>query len=121
MRQPDVETWLDSIETAWSYVDELDLAAVDEKASLRNQARLEPLDDDTVERYAADMTRGDVFPPVIVRSKNSRLVVLGGNHRYHAAKRSRPSSMSVWGSLRRRVLVTRAALATTDSRPWPGG
>lgn len=89
MRQTDLEAWLDSIETAWSYVDELDLAAVDEKASLRNQARLEPLDDDTVERYAADMARGDAFPPIIVRAKGDRLVVLGGNHRYHAAKRSK--------------------------------
>jgi ParB-like chromosome segregation protein Spo0J len=89
MRQPDVEEWLGDIETRWRYEVELDLKLVDEKASLRNQARIEPLDPDVVERYEADMRRGDYFPPIIVREKNSRLVVLGGNHRYTAAKRAK--------------------------------
>ena len=86
MRNTEIEQWLDTLELTWTYEAELAVADVDEKASLRNQARAVPVDPDVVERYAEDMRRGDRFPPVIVRQKNTRLVVLGGNHRYAAAR-----------------------------------
>ena len=86
MRNTEIEQWLDTLELTWTYEAELAAGDVDEKASLRNQARAVPVDPDVVERYAEDMRRGDRFPPVIVRQKNTRLVVLGGNHRYAAAR-----------------------------------
>lgn len=86
MKDEAVEAWLTELEIAWQYVDELDLGNVDTKASLRNQARLEAINDETLERYTEDMRRGDVFPPILVRARpNGTYVVLGGNHRYKAA------------------------------------
>ena len=78
------ERWLTDLEVEWTLVDPLDLARVDARASLRNQARDVPIDDETVERYADDMRGGDVFPPIIVREKNAGYVVLSGNHRWKA-------------------------------------
>lgn len=53
--------------------------------SLHNNSRLDPLDDDVVERYAADMVRGDGFPPIIITATND---ILAGNHRTAAAKKA---------------------------------
>jgi hypothetical protein len=83
--------WLAELQIPFEYVEDLDLARVDVKASLRNQARFQALDDDVVERYAEDMARGDVFPPIIARrvGRSGLLVVLGGNHRFAAAHKAR--------------------------------
>lgn len=86
MKDQVVEAWLNELEISFEYVDELDRGKVDERASLRNQARLIAVDDEVVERYVEFMRRGDVFPPVLVRQRLSgALVILGGNHRYKAA------------------------------------
>lgn len=83
-------TWLDELGVTHTLHKALDLDLVDTDASLRNQARFEPLDHDTVDTYAAAMTAGDQFPPIIVHhAKSARAkqpyVILSGNHRYHAA------------------------------------
>jgi ParB-like chromosome segregation protein Spo0J len=82
--------WLTELEIPYVLVDELDLATVDEKASLRNQARFEPIDPDVVDRYVGDMERGDRFPPIIARKRprTASLVVLAGNHRVAAARKA---------------------------------
>lgn len=87
MRDDTVEVWLAEMGVAsWDHVDEVELGAIDERASLRNQARIVALDGDVVERYEADMRAGDLFPPIICRRVGERLVVLGGNHRHKAAR-----------------------------------
>lgn len=93
-----IEAMLDAAGVAYQRV-ELPLADVNEAASLRNQARLgDPLDPDTVERYTIAMKAGDVFPPVIARrtSARSKAVLLGGNHRYAAAKAAGRSSLDAY-------------------------
>lgn len=92
MKDPAIEQWLAELEipaASVEYVDALALDDVDQRASLRNQARIKPIDDDVAERYTDDMRKGDVFPPIIVRARGSRRVVLGGNHRYKAARAAR--------------------------------
>lgn len=88
-RSAEVEAWLDERRVPWVFEPALPMASIDRVASLANQARLEPLNAEVVERYAADMERGDLFPPIVVRRVASRraerLVVLGGNHRTAAA------------------------------------
>jgi hypothetical protein len=89
----DTPAWLDELGVTYTLHDALDLDLVDVDASLRNQARFDPLDTDTVETYAASMTAGDQFPPIIVHhAKSSKakqpLVILSGNHRYHAARKA---------------------------------
>jgi hypothetical protein len=84
---------LDELAVTYAHHEALDLALVDVDASLRNQARFDPLDSDAVDRYAAAMTAGDTFPPIVVHhAKTSRAkqpwIILSGNHRYHAAVKS---------------------------------
>lgn len=104
-----IEAMLDAAGVRWALA-EVALDDINEAASLRNQARLsEPLDPDTVERYTLDMRSGAVFPPVLARrvSARSKLVLLGGNHRYAAAKAAGRLSLPAYV-----VEVTDEALAT---------
>lgn len=86
----DTPAWLDELGVTHTLHEALDLDLVDAAASLRNQARFDPLDTETVDTYAAAMRAGDQFPPVIVHHAKSAkakhpYVILSGNHRYHAA------------------------------------
>lgn len=83
--------WLTELHLEFELVEDLDLTRIDWKASLRNQARFEPIDDDVVERYTEAMARGDRFPPIIARylGKSGHLVVVGGNHRVAAARKAK--------------------------------
>ena len=84
----DIERWLTERNVTFTYHPDLPIDQVDIVAGIANQARLEPVDPDVVDRYAADMDRGDTFPPVLlVRCGRNRLVPLGGNHRLAAARR----------------------------------
>lgn len=84
-----IEAMLDSAAVRWERTT-VALDDINEAASLRNQARIgEPLDADTVERYTIDMRSGAVFPPVLARRRGrGKLVLLGGNHRFAAARAS---------------------------------
>lgn len=87
-RDPRIEAWLDERHTTWEWQPAIPLDDIDQAASLANQARLEALDEETVDRYAADMARGDQFPPIIAHRRTPRarkLVLVGGNHRHAAA------------------------------------
>lgn len=86
-RQAATETWLDTLNLDWTYEPDLDLTRVDEKASRSNQARLEALNEDVVDRYTADYERGDPFPPLLAfrRARSPKVVLIGGNHRHAAA------------------------------------
>lgn len=64
----------------------IDLDDIDADASTRNQARLLPVHQDTVEMYRAAMEAGDKFPPIVVNATKKPYVILDGNHRLFAAK-----------------------------------
>jgi ParB-like chromosome segregation protein Spo0J len=76
----------------------LPLDEIDDLKSLTNQARVKPLDEPTVERYTLDLDAGDVFPPIVVRRRNTRskLVLIGGNHRYAAHKRASRATIDAY-------------------------
>lgn len=86
-RQPATETWLDTLNLNWTYHPDLELHRVDERASRSNQARLEPIDPDVVDRYSDDYRNGDPFPPLLAvrRARSPKVVLIGGNHRHAAA------------------------------------
>lgn len=88
-RDAALEAWLDELHVECTFEPSLPLELVDVKASLRNQARIgEPLIGEVVDRYRADMERGDQFPPLLARrpsARSKKLVLLGGNHRHAAA------------------------------------
>jgi hypothetical protein len=97
---PDIEAWLDDRRVHWTFVPELAVDSIDAAASLANQARLEPLNEEVVDRYAADMERGDRFPPIIVNRvvtrRGERLVLVGGNHRLAGAGRAKRSTLAAY-------------------------
>lgn len=82
----DIESWLTERSVEWEFEPELPIDRIDRTRSLTNQARLEPLNQEVVDRYTADIQRGDVFPPVIALDQGGRtkLRLLGGNHRLWA-------------------------------------
>lgn len=94
---PKIEQWLLDKGIAFELVD-LDLDRIDAKASTTNQARDLPVDPDLVDRYAADMAAGDVFPPVVARTRarSSKVVLVGGNHRHHAAAKAKVDSLPAY-------------------------
>lgn len=80
------EMLLESRGIHFAYDAALPVEAIDQDASLTNQARDIPLVRDVVDRYAAALEVGDQFPAVLARRRgaNGRLVLIGGNHRYAA-------------------------------------
>jgi ParB-like chromosome segregation protein Spo0J len=86
VRRPDVEAWLTERAVDWKFEPDFPLERIDQKLSLANQARLEPLDHEVVDRYASDMKRGDKFPPLLVLDPGGKgkKRLLGGNHRLFA-------------------------------------
>ena len=86
-RRADTEAWLDSIGATWDFDPDFSLARIDAAASLANQVRHEPLDEEVVARYAEAMGRDEVFPPLMVTpTDDPKVAILGGNHRFAAAR-----------------------------------
>ena len=88
-RDTRIEQWLDQHGVTYQYEPAFDLALVDMKRSLNNQARPgEALLEDTVELYVQGYKNGDQFPPIVVRRTSPRakmVVVIDGNHRTRSA------------------------------------
>lgn len=57
------------------------LSDINVNLSERNQARVLPYDQQTVDRYAVAMQAGAVFPPIVLALVGEQLVVMDGNHR----------------------------------------
>jgi len=82
-RRPDIEEWLNSYHVDWVYVPEATMADIDDVRSLRNQARLEPLDEGTIERYVIAWGTGAKFPPVVTNvGRGAKQTMISGNHRH---------------------------------------
>lgn len=97
MKDPIVEKHLEDRLVKWDYLEGVPLDQFDEKLSLRNQARFEPLNDDTVARYTEAVERGDQFPAVVAtRTKGGSLVLLDGNHRFQAHKKAKIDNLDVY-------------------------
>jgi hypothetical protein len=95
-RDPRIEDWLTERGVTWEFVEALAVADIDEWHSLTNQARLEALDAETVDRYAEDMKRGHVFPAILVRRRGSLLANLGGNHRVAGARKAKRKTLAAY-------------------------
>jgi hypothetical protein len=80
-----LEELFEELGVDWSFEPAFELDRVDVNASLLNNT--DPLHDETVDRYAADMERGDVFPAIVVNTAKGKVTTLGGNHRRTAAAR----------------------------------
>lgn len=85
-RDAETEALLNKCNVDYSFDPEVPLSRIDKLKSLQNQARLEPINQEVVDVYTADLNRGDTFPAVILLDPGGRakLRILGGNHRYFA-------------------------------------
>lgn len=82
---PTVEARLERHGVTWTLDADYDLSLIDRKRSAAEAVR--DLDADTVDRYVADVSAGDPFPPIVLRRLRKRSVVLGGAHRLAALDR----------------------------------
>jgi ParB-like chromosome segregation protein Spo0J len=97
VRSSEIEKHLENRLVKFDYLEKVPLTKIDEKRSLQNQARFEPLDEGTVARYAEAQERGDDFPAVLAaQAKGGQLVLLDGNHRYQSRKRAGLEDIDVY-------------------------
>jgi ParB-like chromosome segregation protein Spo0J len=83
-----VEAWLQRRGIKYASAVEIPISMIDEKRSLQNQARREPLVTESVDRFANAFRAGRSFPPIVVYPLGNRLVIIDGNNRFAAAKRA---------------------------------
>ena len=95
-RDPKTERWLDAIGAKWTFEPDLPLHRIDQAASLANQVRHLPLNEDVVEQYANDMRQGDAFPAVLVAPLGDQYALLGGNHRDAAHRKANDSTQPAY-------------------------
>jgi len=87
MRAQDIESAIAMFGVPSARLELIPMSEVDEKASLANQARFEPIDWDQVRTYKHMLLAGAKFPPIIVwRKPNGRYVIVDGNHRFQTYK-----------------------------------
>lgn len=88
-RRPEIEAWLDSHGAKNYYENEAVLAGWDTAESLNNQARMEAIDEEVIERYVTAFENGDEFPALIAHNlhPSGLLINIDGNHRLIAAQR----------------------------------
>lgn len=121
-RDPQREQWLENEEVKFEYRKAVPLAEFDERASLRNQARLDgALDKKLVESYAL-MAIDNMEPPAVMAWQGQNgLVMIDGNHRYAAAREAEKQVIDCYVVLSKDVYdiarLTRAANALEGKRP----
>lgn len=91
-----IERWIDSFSVGWEFLPAMPIDVVDVEASLANQARLNPLDQDLVVVYGQAMKAGAIFPAIVVHQVGSRMVIDDGNHRLHGALRAGATHVSAY-------------------------
>ena len=82
-RNPIAERIMEELGLAFELT-EIALGSIDKDRSLSNQARLDPVRAEVVDRYTAALTGGARFPAIIVADLKGRRVIAGGNHRFLA-------------------------------------
>lgn len=83
-----VEAWLKSHEVEYAPALEIPMILIDEKRSRANQARRDPIVQDSVDRFAVAMKAGHAFPPIVAYINGSRLTIIDGNNRQAAARKA---------------------------------
>lgn len=81
-----VADWLQERSMEAEFVEQFPLNEIDMQHSLKNQARLvEPIQEELVTQYAADMGNGDEFPPIVLWKNRDAHIIVSGIHRTLAA------------------------------------
>jgi len=75
---------------------ELEIHEINVKLSLKNQARLDPMDPDMARVYRDAMTAGAIFPALVGYSTPKGTVLVDGNHRLAAAIAAKATHLWVY-------------------------
>lgn len=99
----------------WRLHPQVGVYLFDLQRSRNNLARPLPLDEPTVDGYAVAMEKGVQFPPVIAYrlGVTGKLVIIDGNHRLAAVRRSGRSSVACY-----EVLTTDTLVIDRLTRTW---
>lgn len=92
----DVERWIESFAVGYELFDAVPLDVIDKQASLRNQARRNPLDRDVALVYGQAMKAGAIFPPVVGYFSGPTIILVDGNHRLSGAENAGAEFISVY-------------------------
>lgn len=84
-----VEAWLQRRGVRYAPPTGIPMSMIDEKRSRQNQARRDPLVQESIDRFQAALKAGRVFPPIVVYPIGNRLVIVDGNNRHEAAKKQK--------------------------------
>lgn len=90
----EVEAWLQKHNVQYAGPIDIPMFLIDEKRSRGNQARRDPIVSESVDRFAAALRSGAVFPPIVVYASGSRLVIIDGNNRQAAHRKAGSTSIS---------------------------
>jgi ParB-like chromosome segregation protein Spo0J len=84
-RDERAESLLSSYEIRTATLVRLDLDSIDTARGLKNQARINPVDNETVLKYTRAVKDGSQFPPILCRQiSETEIYPLDGNHRIGA-------------------------------------
>lgn len=92
----DVERWIDSFAVEYELFDAVPLDVIDKQASLRNQARRNPVDNDVALVYGQAMKAGAIFPPAVGYFSGPSIILVDGNHRLAGAENAGAEFISVY-------------------------
>jgi hypothetical protein len=92
----DVERWIESFGVEYELFDGVPLDVIDKQASLRNQARRNPLNRDVAMVYAQAMKAGAIFPPVVGYFNGASIILVDGNHRFAGAESAGAEVIAVY-------------------------
>jgi hypothetical protein len=80
-----VEAWLQRRGVRYAPPTGIPMDLIDTRRSRGNQARKDPIVEDSVKRFTAALKQGRMFPPIVVYQFGNKLVIVDGNNRHEAA------------------------------------
>lgn len=80
-----VEAWLQRRGVRYAPPTGIPMEMIDTRKSRNNQARKDPIVEDSVKRFAIALKNGRTFPPIVVHPYGNKLVIIDGNNRHEAA------------------------------------
>lgn len=83
-----VEAWLQRNNIEYAPPTGIPMEMIDVRRSRQNQARRDPLVQDSVDRYALAFKNGDPFPPIVCYAIGQKLIIIDGNNRQAGAAKA---------------------------------
>lgn len=80
-----VEVWLQRRGVRYAPPTGIPMDMIDTRRSRNNQARKDPIVEDSVKRFTIALKNNRMFPPIVVYPLGNKLIIIDGNNRHEAA------------------------------------